>query len=163
MIQSFEREIKGNKYTITQFAARPNLLFIAKWTKQLKSIAPLLKTLSDKGINGVLDADVSNLDFAGMLESFCESLSPQAFSDLIFESFKNVSVISEDEAGELKAVNLANGNNFDMYFAGKMGHLFIVLCEVLKINIFGGDNDFFTDAITKAKAVIDKKEIKKAK
>lgn len=156
MIQSFEREIKGNKYTITAFAARPNLLFISKWTKQLKAIAPLLKNLAEKGYSNI---DTDDLDFAGMLESFCDSLNPQTFSDLVFDSFKSVNVITGSGEDE-KAINLAIGNIFDEYFAGKMGHLFVVLWEILKINVFGGNKDFFSEAITKVKTVIGKGKTK---
>lgn len=150
MIQSFEKEIKGNKYLITQFPARQNLLFIAKWTKNLKAIAPLLKTLTEGSISELMETDLASLDFAGMLESFCTNLEPQAFTDLIFESFKYVKVITEEKP---QGIGLDDGNNFDMFFAGKTDHLFLVLWAILKINIFGDNTDFFLELTTKVKAV----------
>jgi len=150
MIQSFEKEIKSNKYFITQFPARQNLLFIAKWTKNLKAVAPLLKSLSEESISNLLDTDLASLDFAGMLESFCNGLEPQIFTDLIFDSFKHVKVIIEEKP---QGISLGDGNNFDMFFAGKIDHLFFVLWEILKINIFGDNTGFFSEITTKVKTI----------
>lgn len=144
MIEELEREIKGYTYKITTLPARANLLFAAKWAKHLKPVAPLLKSLSNT--TNILDIDLSTLDFQGMLESLCDNLEPKQFSDLIFDSFKNAKVITDDFPNGL---DLSNAGNFDMFFSGKLDHIMFVLFEILKINIIG-KSDFFLKLTTKA-------------
>lgn len=149
MIEEIEKEIKGYKYLFKQLPARQNIMFAAKWAKQFKPLAALMKALSKaKTVSDLMDSDISDLDFSGMFESICENLEPDKFSSLVFDSFRSIKVITEECPN---GVSLNQELSFDLFYAGKLDHIMIVLFEIVKFNIFGGNSDFFTKIITRAK------------
>jgi hypothetical protein len=108
MIQVFEKEIKGSKYSVTQFTARRALKL---QTRLMKMFGPFLVEMFEKRPSTAFQ----------MLAS---SISEQALDECVVELLSS----TRKEGHELTPQII------DIEFAGDLGALIDVLAFVLKVN-----------------------------
>lgn len=134
MIHTREILVDGQKYNVTQFSA----------SKGMKLLTRLVKILGEPMASFLSNPDAQQEQ---AFQVALGSLSDKLDEDVVLNTVKEL----------VDSVSTSEGPiQFDLHFAGRFGHLFKVLGEVLKIQY----GDFFGVLVAKGSGALAKKKVK---
>lgn len=151
MIETQEKEINGNRYSVTQMTARRALRMKAKLLKQFgTALAEIFLPSEDKPIEG---AGFSKKEAVSALQALSCELDERAFELLVMELLSGV---RKDGVELTEAI-------VDMEFAGDLATLFKVIWFVLEVNFSSFFGESGIGEMMQASAVPQKKAFTKGK
>lgn len=125
MIETFEKQINGSNYSVTQLPARRALKLQAKL---LKLLGP---AMSEIFLAAAKDISRADLAIPNAIRILANDIDDKTFDAFVMEMLQGV----RKDGIEL------NEKTVDLEFAGNLNELFLVLQYVLEVNY----GDFFQD------------------